>query len=482
MTAGRMLVALAAAGAVACATGPGPPTGSPAPPDFVLPSPAAGVPGHVLLISVAGLGPDAHRETQGMPMLAALAAGGVVVDGVVPIAPASAQPVHASLVTGRSPAAHGIGGDHPLGEKGSAPELQREAEAIRVPALWNLTREHGLFSAAIGWPTSAGAPVDWSFPELIPARAGEASPDLLDGVATPSLLAAAREKGADAPPFGFPGTARDQLLVDLACEVLVGEAAPRLLLLRLSQTEPALRRFGPGTPEVRAAFAGADAALRRLAVCLDRAGRLSRSAWLVTGDAPVRPVHTRIQANRSLERAGLLVPAPGSRTGIKRWDAFVRGNGGSAFVYARDEEAAVLARRALVEAAEATGAFRIVSAEEMIALQTDRQAWFGLAAQPGFAFADDLRGRALVRPAAARGAAGHLGPAEAFPHRTGFVAWGAGIRVGLRVPTMHQLDVAPTVARLLGLALPGAEGRALIGLLDVPPVAAGSENEAPVVP
>ena len=59
MTAGRMLVALAAAGAVACATGPGPPTGSPAPPDFVLPSPAAGVPGHVLLISVAGLGPDA---------------------------------------------------------------------------------------------------------------------------------------------------------------------------------------------------------------------------------------------------------------------------------------------------------------------------------------------------------------------------------------------------------------------------------------
>jgi hypothetical protein len=36
---------------------------------------------------------------------------------------------------------------------------------------------------------------------------------------------------------------------------------------------------------------------------------------------------------------------------------------------------------------------------------------------------------------------------------------------------MSQLDVAPTLAAALGLALPGAEGRALVGLLvGAPPV------------
>ena len=47
----------------------------------------------------------------------------------------------------------------------------------------------------------------------------------------------------------------------------------------------------------------------------------------------------------------------------------------------------------------------------------------------------------------------------------GLVAWGAGIRPGVRVPSMSQIDVAPTVADLLGFELPGADGRPLVGIL-----------------
>ena len=45
----------------------------------------------------------------------------------------------------------------------------------------------------------------------------------------------------------------------------------------------------------------------------------------------------------------------------------------------------------------------------------------------------------------------------------GFVAWGRGIRSGVRVPTLRQTDVAPTVARLMGLELGDVDGRPLIG-------------------
>ena len=51
----------------------------------------------------------------------------------------------------------------------------------------------------------------------------------------------------------------------------------------------------------------------------------------------------------------------------------------------------------------------------------------------------------------------------------GFVAWGRGFRSGIRVPSMRLTDLAPTLARLMGLELTAADGRVLVGLLDVKP-------------
>jgi len=434
----------------------------------------APVPARVVFVSVAGLSVRAYRthdaQAAWMPKLAALARAGASADAVVPVTPASPGPVHATLATGRTPAAHGIGSDRPLRARGTDAARYRDAAEIRSPALWQRAQAAGASTALIGWPTSAGADADWVFPELFPARLGEASPDLLEGRAMPALLAAARRLGADRPEAGFPGPVRDRILAGLACELLAGPSPPRLTLLRLSQTETPLERAGPDGPELAAAFAGADAALGRVLSCLADAGRLAATALVVTGDVSVAPVHTLIQPNVALAAAGLLVPGPRSRTGISRWDAVARSNGTSAFVYARDSETAVLARRALREAARMTLSFRIVSAEEMLALGADREAWFGLEASPGHAFGDGLRGDSLVIPSAARGAWGALGGAASS--EIGFVAWGSGVRGPIRIPQLRQTDVAPSVARLLGISLPDADGRALVGVLHAPPLGA----------
>ena len=47
----------------------------------------------------------------------------------------------------------------------------------------------------------------------------------------------------------------------------------------------------------------------------------------------------------------------------------------------------------------------------------------------------------------------------------GFVAWGAGIRDGVRLPEMLQVDVGPTAAALLGVSLSGADGKPQIGII-----------------
>ena len=156
-----------------------------------------------------------------------------------------------------------------------------------------------------------------------------------------------------------------------------------------------------------------------------------------------------------------------SRARRTSWTALARSNGGSAFVYARADEDALLARRALVAEAERTRVFRVVSAEEMLRLGADPEAWFGLEAEPGFVFSDSAQSPLLL-PSPVRAVGGYLPGHEAMD--VGFVAWGRGLRQRVHIPEMRQTDVAPTVAHLLGLLIDtgAGGGRPLVGALDLP--------------
>jgi predicted AlkP superfamily pyrophosphatase or phosphodiesterase len=423
------------------------------------PPPAA----RLLLLSIAGLERSSYADPAATPTLARLAALGIEAERVAPVSPPSAYPVHASLVTGRTPRAHGIPADRRLGERGVRAERYSHASQLRGASLWQLAAERKVPVAALDWPATLGADIDTLLPDVQPTRRGERYADLLAESATPALAARVREAGEAGEEAARPGRAHDRLLVDVACERAAAERPPALLLLRLTATEPRLRRHGPGSASARAAFAAADAELARLLGCFDAAGLLADSAVVVVGDRPFEAVHSTLRPNAALAEAGLVRRDTAGE--VMSWSALARSNGGSAFVYAKDEAAAVAARRALQAAARTTGGFRIVPASEMVRLGADPEAWFGLDASPGFSFAD-AAGGALVGPSEARGASGRLqAPAGATP---AFLAFGRGFRRGVRVPEMSQLDVAPTLAAVLGLTLEGAQGRALVGLLAEP--------------
>jgi hypothetical protein len=48
---------------------------------------------------------------------------------------------------------------------------------------------------------------------------------------------------------------------------------------------------------------------------------------------------------------------------------------------------------------------------------------------------------------------------------TGLILFGAGVRPGVRLPETRTLDIAPTIAALLGLDLPHADGQPIAGAL-----------------
>ncbi len=462
-----LALGLAIALAAACSGGPAPAPGGSSRPiggldDASFQSP--GRPDHVILISVSGLTPELYLEkATPMPVLAELARAGVAAEFVESVAPAAVYPVHTSLVTGRPPNHHGVPADQLLGDRGVRRARYWHASYVQGATLWQSAMDARIGVAALDWPATVGAAIPLLLPDILPTRRGERWIDLLPGTTTPWLLQIVRGSPEELAASGRPGALRDALLVELACKVIASEPPPGLILLRLSQTDPVLQMQAPDSPQVREAFARVDAELDRLLGCLAEADSLARTAIVAVGDRALLPVHTAVRPNVVLARAGLL--GVGASGPIRSWSAVVRSNGGSAFVYARDERSAVDARNALEAEAEQSGAYRIVSADEMIRREADSEAWFGLDARPGFAFEDSARGP-LLRASPRRAAGGCLEPPpDVGP---GFVAYGRGVRRNLRIPEIGQLDIAPTIAELRGLELPGARGRALVGLLHLP--------------
>jgi len=421
--------------------------GSEAPPP-VSPSPAvSGVafPERVVMISVAGMTPAAYRgdgmRSIVMPTVAALGRSGAAADAVTPVTPSARYPAHATLVTGQRPAAHGIVADRLIGERGVRRASYWHASQLQAPTLWGIAGRDKLSVAALGWPTTVGAAIPLLIPDLAAVSRGETWIDVIAGASTPALFSLIPEKDRADPALAEEGAARDALLTGLACRLLASPQPPALTLLLLAQAAPAQ------------------------ADCLSASGRSGDTALVIVGDRGVLPVHTLVAPNAILVESGLVLPNKRARDSIASWTALSRSNGGSAFIYAKSDGAAVEARRVFMAAAARTRAFRVVSAEQMLVLGADSEAWFGLEAEPGFSFGNQIV-PPLLQAGARRGVGGYLSGQPGS--EAGFVAWGRGIRAGVRVPYMRQTDVAPTVARLLGLDLGDVAGRPLIGILSLP--------------
>jgi hypothetical protein len=86
-----------------------------------------------------------------------------------------------------------------------------------------------------------------------------------------------------------------------------------------------------------------------------------------------------------------------------------------------------------------------------------------LYAKDGYAFKEGVAGGVITD---SPGYLGTHGYPNSDPELDGiFIASGYGIQPGVKIPRMANLDVAPTVAELLGVKLPKPEGRVLSEIL-----------------
>lgn len=411
---------------------------------LLLPGAAAARP--VLLVSLDGLrASDSHRPAD-MPELAALAATGSAAQGVIGVWPSLTYPAHTTLITGRSPAEHGIGGNEafdPTDHNDGG--WMWYAEDIRGDTLWAAAHRAGLRTAAINWPVTVGAPIDFNLPQIWRSWAAP-DPQWARAVATPGLEARlATITGAANPPASDGSCAADAVRVRYAAALLASEH-PALLALHLGCIDHVQHDFGPDAPQAAAARRRADAMLGELVRAARRAN--PDVAIAVVSDHGFAPVHTAINLEAAFREAGLIGPegqpwqaAPWPMVGSA---AVVLHDPGDAAVHAR--VAALLARLA---ADPRLGIERILAGPEARATGGTASAAFWVAFKPGYT-SGGRRSGPLVQSAEVKGSHGYP---PTLPDMVATLVISAPGTPDLAQRMVDMREIAPMLARILGVTL-----------------------------
>jgi predicted AlkP superfamily pyrophosphatase or phosphodiesterase len=145
----------------------------------------------LLIISVDGLDyrylRDADKLGLQIPSLRRLLREGEVFDGIEGVMPTVTWPSHTTIISGVAPFDHGIlNNRRPKAEGG---DYYWDVSLLRVKTLWHAARDAGLKTAAITWPVTVGATIDFNLPEYFQRRQGGAM-DLrsIESKATPGLV------------------------------------------------------------------------------------------------------------------------------------------------------------------------------------------------------------------------------------------------------------------------------------------------------
>ena len=431
-----------------------------------------------LVISIDGL--DARyllkRDEYGLkiPTLRRLMAEGVTARGVRGVYPSVTYPSHTTIVTGTTPARHGIYGN----ELFEPPEQPRTgawhwfAREIKTDTLWDAAARSERTTALISWPVAVGAG-DYNVPEIFKIGGTQLETlALMRSNARPQGLL--QEVAAHDPDLykNVNADESDDLRTRYA-EYVITEKRPELLLIHLFDLDHFEHKAGPFTPDSFAILEKEDAYVARLIAAAQRAGVLDETAVFIVSDHGFLPITKLIHPGVLLARAGLIKvqkerDAKGNeREVVTEWRALPYVTSASCAIILRDpkdKDALKRAREAFADlmSVKAGGKLKekpllgIVDAKVLRRIGSNMDAAFMLEANDDYAFGTNLTGD-VVTPSKQLGQHGY------FPSRyaASFIASGAAVtRRGL-IKEIPMTDIGPTIARTLGLKLRDAEGQAI---------------------
>jgi predicted AlkP superfamily pyrophosphatase or phosphodiesterase len=420
----------------------------------LVPARAANDVPRVLLVSIDGLMPVRYTDPPSdggagarIPVLRHLMTEGVWADSVIGVTPTLTYPSHTTLVSGVPPAVHGIYDNRILDPEGvSNIAWYWYARDIKVQTLATAAHSRGLRAAAVSWPVSVGLDIDYNVPEFWRSAHPETI-TLLRALSTPRDIIDAAEI-AQGHPFGFPQTDRQR--TDMA-KFMIRTYQPEMMLVHLFDTDSASHAFGPGSEQARAALERVDGYIGELLETLKNAGLLAATHVVIASDHGFLATSKQLQLNAAFLKAGLLTV--NDRGTITSWQAYFHPSGGMGFIYLNTQDPAVRDRVwALLQQLAldpANGIRKVYSREELDKAASHPDAMFAVDMADGFY--TGLGTDTLIAPTKDKG--GHGFDPDRPALRASFIFAGPTVARRGSIGTIRMTQIAPTLARILGVGL-----------------------------
>jgi TatD family hydrolase len=281
---------------------------------------------HLVLISIDALRPEFYLDpAYPMPELRGLATRGAQARAAEPVFPSVTYPDHSSIVTGVRPMRHGIAFNQKFEPTGDRGRWYDEAADLKASPLWEWARAAGMRTAAVSWPVTVGANIDFLLPER-DYYVRKAPLEMLRAAVTPGFFEMTK---VEPDATMFRDVVRWDDFLARTTTALIREAKPNLLLLHLVQADYFQHHSGRNGDEVKPALARLDAHLGDILGAIKSAGIADRTTVIVVGDHGFQDYDRLVLPNQILARAGFRAcPKAGPD-----WRATAHVAGGAAAVF-----------------------------------------------------------------------------------------------------------------------------------------------------
>jgi predicted AlkP superfamily pyrophosphatase or phosphodiesterase len=400
----------------------------------------------VIVIAIDNLGYDFQNDTVRVsqyPNFRSLLDRGVRTNGIEGVYPSLLSPSYASILTGTLPSDHSVTEDYPFDEKRGiiSNQILTSSREIQTETIWMAAQRQKITTASVGIPVTNDAEITFNFPED-----SSSSDEITRNLKKNILLMQAVE--------------RDQNKASTAARI-IEEKKPEIIFVRFHSFALSQKLYGLKSERNSLTLGKIDEFIGQISKATDASGIAEGTTMMVVSPFGSVSADIEFRPNALLAKKKLL--ERGAEGKIQDWKAIAVPYGGSAAIFLRDPANVALAR-------EVEGVFqesynkphspiwRIISRREISLLGADARAMFYLDSAPGVFISGSATGD-VVSKNSEPVIQGWL--PQRYEMRGAFFIAGKAVRHGSVLQYARLIDLAPTIARLLGFEMKTVRGRIL---------------------
>ncbi len=288
---------------------------------------------HIIVISFDGLSTIDFDSISKLPNFKTYIEGASYCKNVDSIYPTLTYPAHTTIVTGQYPKHHGIINNTLLQPGSESPDWYWHRKYIKSKTLYDLAIEQGMTVAALLWPVTAGAKIQYNMPEIFANRPWQSQVlvSLLNGSLYYQFVMNKKfghlRKGIKQPNLD---NFTHQALLDT-----LRNKKPNVTLVHFTDLDTMRHYNGFYSNEAKAALERHDARLGEIILLLKECGMYENSTVIVLGDHSSLDEDKIININVLLKEKGYIIADKKGK--VTSYNAICKNCDGSTYVYAKDK-------------------------------------------------------------------------------------------------------------------------------------------------